>query len=156
MSDLIDDDVAGAFGLDPWDDAPESGEFATEPEALTDPAEVRELLTSPGAFTIVSRSSGARFRFRLTEPKQPKSDDVRLFLGLLSGPAERYDYLGTVWTAASYYRRRRWDAGYAHAKRSSIDPGSPAARAVEWLYGRAVGRSDEALVSALSQCEVWR
>lgn len=143
--DLIDPSVAAAFGLDPWDDAPESGEFATEPEALTEPDEVRALLTTPGAFRLVSRSTGASFSFRLTGPKDAGPDDVRLFVGLLSGAEERYDYLGTVWTRASYYRRRRWDARYSHGRRSNIDPESPAAKAVEWLYARALGRSDDTL-----------
>jgi len=157
MDNLIDESVADVFGLgpDPWDDEPQSGQYPMEPEALTDPVEVRAVLTRPGGFILVSRSSSTRYRLRITEPKDPGPGDVRLFVGLISGGEERYDYVGTVWTAPSYYRRRLCQPGYRHGNRSTVDPGSPAARAIQWLYARVMD-SDEALESALSQCEIWR
>lgn len=156
MEDLIDDNVAEAFGLDmdPWDDAPESGEYPLAPTQLTTCEEVRAKVLRPGTFRLVSQATGAAFTFRVSEPATPSQNEVRLYVGMLTGAEERHDYIGTVWTAPSYYRRRRYPAGFRHGRRSNVSPGSPAAKAVAWLYARVLG-SDEALESALRQCEVW-
>jgi hypothetical protein len=150
--DLIDARTADTFGLAtdaaPWDTD------ASAPTLLDGIDAVHDHLTQPGCFRLVSLASGADFTYRLTAPANAKDGDTRLYLGVLVGG--RYDYLGTVWTEPSYYRRRRWPPGFRHGQRSRVDPSAPASKAAAWLYEHLLGDDEGDLPKALTKCEVWR
>lgn len=83
----------------------------------------RFILAGNARVTLVSEKTGARFTYRV---RQPKSDAPH-FVSLLSGPDNDADYqfLGTVFA----------DGGYHHGRKSGVGPKAPSARAFAYAWG---------------------
>lgn len=101
------------------------------------PALARAFLTAGRAlFTVVSKSTGARFTFKISRPAPNPEREARygrstrrpLFIGVLSGPDNEssYSYLGTIWEDSEKFT-------YAHGRKSFVSADAPSARAALWL-----------------------
>jgi len=125
------------------------GQLST-PEALR-----RYVLGGHGILTLVSRRTGQRFTFKLSEPR--KNPGGRLFVSVLTGPQNTADYewLGTLWTQPSEWRGRTYPPRFNRSNRSRIGENAPSARSAVWLFDRVVRGSDEDLAALLTQADVW-
>lgn len=104
--------------------------------AVADHTETRGLLLSHadvvryvrgghGRFTLVSTSTGTRFTFRASTPREVREGrPTPIFLSLLRGPDNSADYtfLGTL-----------WPDGYRHGARSRVTKDAPSARGLDWF-----------------------
>jgi hypothetical protein len=133
-------------GEDPaYEPSPASNEQETpaaEPEgAVLDSSKVPAFVLAGNAtFTLVSKTTGARFTFRVRASKD--EDDSRFFVSVLTGPDNGTDYqfLGTV------FDRKR----FAHGRKSRISPDAPSALAFRWFWAALSNRG-----VAPATCEVW-
>jgi len=95
------------------------------------------ILAGKATVTLVSVSTGVRFTFKVTQPR----DDAPHFVKVLTGSDNTSDYgfLGTVFDRETY----------RHGRRSRIGQDAPSARAWAWFWGRLTGGQD------LSALEIW-
>jgi len=112
--------------------------------AFDNAADARNFMLSGCAtFTAVSKTTGTRFTFRVSQPKNERgSATAPHFVALMNGPdnESNYQYLGVV--------RNRTD--YAHGHKSRVSPDAPSARAFAWVFDQLVAR--DTIPPAL---EVW-
>lgn len=80
------------------------------------------ILAGNATFTITSKRTGARFTFKVRQPKE----DAPHFVSLLSGPNndEDYNFLGTIFSSGEFH----------HGRKSRITPDAPSAKAFAWLW----------------------
>lgn len=90
---------------------------------------VRFVFAGRAVFTLVSKSTGARYTFRVRAGR----DDDRFFVEVLTGP-DTYTFLGTIFDAGTTRAR------YFHGKRSAIGAAAPSAKAFAWFAGILLGQ----------------
>jgi hypothetical protein len=102
---------------------------------LADAARARDfILAGDARFTFRSAKTGARYTYRVTQPK----DGVPHFVKVLTGSDNESDYtfLGTIFEASTY----------RHGRRSHIGQDAPSAKAFAWAWEHiAKGELPEAL-----------
>lgn len=96
------------------------------------------LLSGNVVFTVVSRKTGARFTFKVRQPKLDSPHFVSVLTG--SDNDSDYSFLGSIFA----------DGTYRHGRKSTIGQDAPSARAFAWFYGML---SDPDRLAA--QAEVW-
>ena len=107
-------------------------------QQLTDPDQAHDFILAGNAtVTIVSVKTGARFTYKIRQPK----DDSPHFIKVLTGADNESDYqfLGTVFDGDNY----------RHGRRSAIGEDAPSARAWAWFWDRLTRGLD------LDAVEVW-
>jgi hypothetical protein len=88
------------------------------------------ILGGNATVTLVSKRTGDRFTFRVSESKprvgEPAGKKPVHFVNVLTGPDNRRDYsfLGTIFP----------DGGYRRSMKSQIGPDAPSAKAWEWTW----------------------
>lgn len=123
---------------------------------LSTPAALRRyVLGGHGVVTLLSKRTGRRFTYKLTEPRNRA--EGRLFISVLTGAENSSDYtwLGTLFSEPSRWRGRDYPPRWSHSNRSAISDQAPSAKAAAWLFERIVRGSDEDLDALLAQSEVW-
>lgn len=101
----------------------------------------RFILAGNATFTAVSRKTGNRFTFKVTQADEGRNGKAPPhFVSLLSGPDNTSDYqfLGTLFD----------DGTYRHSAKSRIGPTAPSAMAAAWLMGMV--RKDPARLAELA------
>lgn len=124
-------DTTGQSGREPVD---MRGRFTNAADAFS------YMTAGKATVTFVSKASGVRFTYRLTQSE----DGQCYFVGLLSGPdnTSDYQYMG-------YIRRDIYRHGRKVARPGDITMAAPSAKAFAWSWQQlAGGRLPEAL-------EVW-
>lgn len=107
-------------------------------------ADVRRFVLAGNArFTLVSKTTGARFTYRLAAPRGNKDAGIS-FLSVLtdSDNVDGYTFIGTRFATGAY----------RHGHRSSISPGATSAKTARWFIELLGDASRTALPAAL---EVW-
>jgi hypothetical protein len=96
------------------------------PAPLAPAAITRFALAGDAVFTLVNRSTGGRFTFRLR--KNAKAEGPTYFAEVLTGSdnTRDYSYLGCIFGKGP-------EARYAHGKKSRIGQDAPSAKAFEWF-----------------------
>lgn len=100
-------------------------------------------------FTLVSTSSGTRFTYKFSTPKEQLSDgntdfDV-IFIKVLSGSDNEtgYQYLGQVFP-------KRSGLQYNHGRKSRVGDTAPSVKAIRWFLHQLQGEG-----SNLNKVEFW-
>src|SRR5262245_9821645 len=97
---------------------------------LTNPQTAhRFALGGNSTFTVVSKATGVRFTYRVTESKEGRN---LFFVSLMNGQDNEssYQYLGTL--RHGYAPDTAWH--YAHGKKSRISAEAPSNKAFAWLW----------------------
>lgn len=79
-------------------------------------------LAGNAAFTVVSRKTGARFTFKVRQPKPDSPHFVSVLTG--SDNDNDYSFLGSIFA----------DGTYRHGRKSTIGQNAPSACAFAWLW----------------------
>lgn len=99
------------------------------------------ILGGDATITVVSRSTGSRYTYRIRAKKAKDSQKVH-FVSLLAGDDNEnsYKYLGTIFDESRYF----------HGKKSPISPEAPSAKAFAWTWAHL--DSDEIEVWHSGRC----
>lgn len=84
------------------------------------------ILGGNAVVTLVSKRTGERFTYRVSESKPKEGKQPVHFVSVLTGPDNRQDYefLGTIFP----------DGNYRRSMKSQIGPDAPSAKAWEWTW----------------------
>lgn len=115
--------------------APMTTELRNDQHTLTDARAF--MMAGNAVFTVVSKTTGARFTFKVRHP----SDDAPHFVSVLTGSDNESDYtfLGTIFA----------DGTYRHGRKSPIGQNAPSACAFAWLWANL----DNA--ATMTKCEIF-
>jgi len=103
--------------------------MSTAHQLTTHEAAYQFALAGKATFTIVSKATGTRFTYQVTESDQGRD---LFFVSLLTGPdnTASYAYLGTL--RHEYAPGTSWT--WKHGVKSKISAEAPSARAFKWLW----------------------
>ena len=82
----------------------------------------RFALAGDATFTVVSKKTGTRFTYRVSQ----KDDTTPHFVALLNGPdnTSSYCFLGSIFNGEKYF----------HGRKSRVTPEAPSAKAFQWVW----------------------
>jgi hypothetical protein len=87
------------------------------------------VLGGRAVFTLVSKRTGTRFTYRVTQPpaERPTAPPPPHFVGLLRGPdnTNDYAYIGAIFGDAEHVK---------HTRASKVSPDAPSFKAIDWLW----------------------
>lgn len=115
---------------------------------LTDAALASEyILAGNATFTIVSKTTGARYTYKVRKPEDWSKERPTWFVNLLSGPDNEsdYHYLGLIrcWAEDGRYTVRQ-------TAKSRVGTDAPSFNAIKWALGHVL--NDDVIPS---QLELW-
>ena len=84
------------------------------------------MLAGKSFVTVVSKDSGCRFTYRITEKKTEENEDSVHFVSVLIGDdnVNSYTFLGTIFAEKRFF----------HGRKSKIGEEAPSARAFQWTW----------------------
>lgn len=100
--------------------------------------------------TIVSRTTGTRFTYRVTRKEARDASDNVWYIDVLTGPDNGRDY-----AALGVLRQSRWGSSYSHASASSITRDAPSATALDWFVNQIVLNMKGAAEKAFAHTQVF-
>ena len=110
---------------------------------INDPGSIEQFVLGGNAtFTLVSKSTGSRFTYKVRAPKEDGPAKI-LFVSVLNGPDNwsNYKYLGTL-----NPKQRR----FYHGKKAKISSDAGSAKAFNWFWKRLIQGSGE-----IDSMEFW-